>query len=179
VFPLRFIKILPFLQERYQRRLSLNPERSGLELHSEGDGSTFPPLFVKTGEEVKKESTPYLFLADALGMIHASSNAGPGALFLITKDVDGFENEPIPLGPNFLTAPTALDVIQLGILKEAVTRRLAGPGQPPTSREQIQSMILARLDEMRGLVGGDLTDQRYRALVDGGRAAVNIVKGVA
>ena len=101
----------------------------------------------------------------------------PSQLFLITKDADGFENEPIPLGANFLDAPAALDVIQLGVLKEAITRSLAGPGQ--ISREQIQSVILARLEEMKDVVGGNLTDQRYRALVDGGRTAVRIAKGAA
>ena len=60
LFPLRYLGILPFLQERYQTRVASNPARFALELHTEGSIDSYPPLFVKSGEDLRRDALAYL-----------------------------------------------------------------------------------------------------------------------
>ena len=62
LFPLRYIKPLRFLKERYNLRLGQTdkPERVRLEIHCEGDGIQYPDLFVPARGETLSKSLPTL-----------------------------------------------------------------------------------------------------------------------
>ena len=60
LFPLRYLKVLPFLQERYAARIASNPARFSLELHTEGSLETYPSLFVKSGDELRRDAAENL-----------------------------------------------------------------------------------------------------------------------
>ena len=59
LFPLRFVKQLQFLKERYDSRTGGSDSgRAKLELHCEGDGRQHPKLFVASAEEVSARRCP-------------------------------------------------------------------------------------------------------------------------
>ncbi|MEE3627270.1 tubulin-like doman-containing protein [Nitrospirillum sp. BR 11752] len=181
LFPVRYVHVLPVLQEKYEYRIAGNPVRARLELHTEGDGKDFPPLFVKSGDEVRKEAVPYLLLADATGLIHDGRTAtGAAQLLLVTKDADGFDNDPIVLGASLLEAPDRVDLVALASLRDGVTAALAGAAcSGSDARAALQRRILGRIDEMKAATGGDPQNPQYRAFVEGGKAAVRLLKGEA
>jgi hypothetical protein len=100
LFPLRYLKPLKFLEEKYRRRIDTGGARARLELHTEGDGNAWPRLFVASSAEVKQQALPYVLLAKALGFIHEGRNPATGAeeVLLLTKDADGLGQRPGPPG---------------------------------------------------------------------------------
>ena len=77
LFPLRYVKPLRFLKERYDLRLQQTdkPERIKLELHCEGEGTQHPDLFVTA---TISKYLPYMILAKALQLIQPITNPVTG-----------------------------------------------------------------------------------------------------
>lgn len=168
LFPLRFLGLLPFLQTRYQSRVASNAKRAALELHTEGSLESYPSLFAKTGDELRREATAYLMVAQAVGDVREVS----GRLVLYSKDVDGFDNAPVPLGESLLVAADAVDHAMLADLKRSVDKAVAG-----TARDaEYELRVKEGLEAIKPLVGGDVGDPRYQAMVEGARAALRIIR---
>lgn len=169
LFPLRYLGILPFLQERYQTRVASNPARFSLELHTEGAIDSFPPLFMKSGGDLRRDALAYLLLGRATGAIRHEN----GALVLFSKDSDGFDNAPQPLGASLLVAPDAVDHAMFATIKRTVDGALTAAGNRPA----LESKVRDAVEEVRPLVNDDVGDPRYREVVDAARAALKLIRG--
>ena len=169
LFPLRYLRILPFLAERYAARMQANPARYSLELHTEGGLENYPALFVKSGDELRRDGTAFLLLAQAFGAVRT----GPSGLQLLSKDADGFDNAPQTLGSNLLTAADTIDFATLDTLKRTVDDGMASA----TDKPSLETSVKQAVENAKPLVNGDVADPRYRALVEAGRAALKMIRG--
>ena len=168
LFPLRYLGLLPMLQARYAARIAANPKRFALELHTEGALDSYPSLFAKTGDELRREATAYLMVAQAVGDVREAN----GRLMLYSKDADGFDNPPVPLGENLLVAADAVDHKLLADLKRSVDKAVTGVERDAEYEDRVR----AGLEAIKPLVGGDVGDPRYQAMVEGARAAFKIIR---
>ena len=182
LLPLRYLKPLKFLEEKYRRRIDTGGARARLELHTEGDGTAWPRLFVASSAEVKLQALPYVLLAKALGIIHVGKNPATGAdeVLLLTKDADGFDNDPVALGKTFVTSADSINLEHLHTIKSVCDALLAGAGYVHQDRRsELQRAILAEVEAVKALLGGNIQDATYRRFLDAGRRAVAILKGEA
>ena len=170
LFPLRFLRPVAILRERYDKRLAAGGARARLEVHSEGDGSDLPPLYVASAKALSQEGLPLLLLARSLGLVDARRGAGGGPqLWLLSKDEHGFDRDPLALGPNVLEAADRLDENTFEGLQEAVNARLRARSGDPAN---LRAKILAEVEAFKAERDGDPTDPDLRRLNDAGRAAV-------
>ncbi len=181
LFPLRYLKPLAMLRERYQRRLaSGNSKRLSLELHCEGDASLFPPLFVASPEEMRRDGLPYVLLAAALRIIRQTTNpqTGDAEVLLLSKDADGFDNPPLLLGKTLVGALESLDAIKLNKLRETVNAQLGNDAwRHRDKRQELQQAVLATVEKIRSDCGDNLRDPVYLRFLDAGKHAVRLLKG--
>ena len=182
LFPLRYLKPLKFLEEKYRRRIDTGGARARLELHTEGDGNAWPRLYVASSAEVKHEALPYVLLAKALGLIYEGRNPATGAdeVLLLTKDADGFDNAPVVLGSNFVASADSLDLDNLHTIKTVCSGLLASSTYlHQDRRSEVQRAILADVEAVKVLRGGNIQDETYRRFLDAGKRAVTILRGAA
>ena len=182
LFPLRYLKPLKFLEEKYRRRIDTGGARARLELHTEGDGNAWPRLYVASSAEVKHEALPYVLLAKALGLIYEGRNPATGAdeVLLLTKDADGFDNAPVALGSNFVASADSLDLDNLHTIKTVCSGLLASSTYlHQDRRSEVQRAILADVEAVKVLRGGNIQDETYRRFLDAGKRAVTILRGAA
>ena len=182
LLPLRYLKPLKFLEEKYRRRIDTGGARARLELHTEGDGNAWPRLFVASSAEVKLQALPYVLLAKALGIIYVGKNPATGAdeVLLLTKDADGFDNDPVALGKTFVTSADSINLEHLHTIKSVCDTLLAGAGYVHQDRRgELQRAILAEVEAVKAQLGGNIQDATYRRFLDAGRRAVAILKGEA
>lgn len=180
LFPLRYLKALKFLEEKYRRRIELGGARARLELHTEGDGNAWPRLFVASSAEVRHEALPYVLLAKALGFIHEGKNPATGLneVLLLTKDGDGFDNNPVALGQSFLTSAEAVDLANLHTIKSVCDELLASPAYfHQDRRTEVRQAVLSEVEAVKAARGGNIQDETYRRFLDAGRRASAIVRG--
>ncbi|GAE82795.1 tubulin-like doman-containing protein [Bacteroides reticulotermitis] len=111
-FPIRVLKELPFMKEKYDY-LVTNPNEARQNrtvLHTEGTGESFPSLFVANDilpSELRKIYTPYLILAYALGIIkYADKQDGTGLSAYGTVEEDALGLEVLePMADKFIDIP--------------------------------------------------------------------------
>jgi hypothetical protein len=168
LFPLRYLGLLPFLQSRYAARISSNARRFSLELHTEGSLDSYPSLFAKSGDELRKEARAYLLVAHAVGDVR---DVG-GKLMLYSKDADGFDKPPHLLGESMLVAPDSIDHATLADLKRAVDKAVRGPEKDLIYENRVREA----LEAIKPLVGNDVGEPRYQAMVEAARTALKIIK---
>lgn len=181
LFPLRYLKPLAHLRERYQRRLtSGNAQRINLELHTEGDATSFPPLFVASQDDLRRDGLPQVLLAHALGFIRETVNpqTGQPEVLLLSKDEDGFDNAPVLLGKTLTVSAEAIDALKLNSVRTMVTQALAGPDwRHRDQRAGLHKAVLAAVERMRAECGDNLRDPVYLRFLEAGKQAVRLLKG--
>lgn len=113
-FPIRAVKGLDVLKMKYDYLLKDPNEarQNRIILHTEGTGESFPDLYVakeKMPSEIRKEYTPYLMTAFALGIIkYGDRNDGTGLKAYGTVEVDDFGIEVLkPIADKFTDIPYA------------------------------------------------------------------------
>ncbi len=179
LLPLRYLKPLKFLEEKYRRRIDTGGARARLELHTEGDGTAWPRLFVASSAEVKLQALPYVLLAKALGFIQEAKNPATGAdeVLLLTKDADGFDNDPVALGKSFLAGADSINLENLHIIKTVCDARLdSAEYLHQDRRDEVRRAILAEVEAVKAARGGNIQDETYRRFLDAGRRATAILK---
>lgn len=111
-FPIRVLKDLPFMKEKYDYLIS-NPNEARQNrtvLHTEGTGEIFPDLFVAKEmlpSDIRKKYTPHLILNYALGAIkYADKQDGTGLSAYGTVEEDALGLEILnPLADKFTEIP--------------------------------------------------------------------------
>ncbi len=180
LFALRYLKPLKFLEEKYRRRIETGGARARLELHTEGDGNAWPRLFVASSAEVKHQGLPYVLLAKALGFLHEGKNPSTGLdeVLLLTKDADGFDNDPVVLGQSFLVSAESINLENLYTIKSVCDTTLASAAfMHQDRRNEVQRAILTQVEAIKALRDGNIQDETYRRFLDAGRRATAILKG--
>ena len=180
LLPLRYLKPLKLLEEKYRRRTDTGGARALLELHTEGDGTVWPRLFVATNAEVKHQALPYVLLAKALGFIHEGPNPATGAheVLLLTKDADGFDNDPVLLGKNFIASADSVNLNHLHTIQTVCNAALASADHRHLDRRSaLQRAVLTEVEAIKAQCGGNIQDPTYRRFLDAGKRAVALLKG--
>jgi Tubulin like len=182
LFPLRYLKPLKLLEEKYRRRVDTGGARARLELHTEGDGNAWPRLFVASSAEVKLEALPYLLLAKVLGYIHEGRNPATGMdeVLLVTKDADGFDNDPVNLGKTFASSADSVGLADLHTIKTVCDAALTSTDYlHQDKRAELRRAVLAEVEAVKAARGGNVQDDLYRRFLDAGRRAAALLKGDA
>lgn len=180
LFPLRYLEQTAFLRQKYEQRTS--GERAGrakLEIHGEGDGRQFPPIYVPSSQEVVDEGLPYVLLGRAMNVIQTIENPSTGikSLALVTKDEYGFDNDPVLLGANIIEAAGKLNAAATRTIRTEVDKLLNGPDYIHIDRRtELQKSILTLVESIKAERGNNVQDEVYRKFLDAGRKAVLTVR---
>ena len=153
--------------------------RATLEVHTEGDGSQFPDLFVADRAQVGARLKPLLLVGLALGAITSSRSQANGRdqLVLTRKDADGFDLDPLVLGPDLAGAAEALgeaDAFTLqGVVEAAFAR---GALTADEDRAKARDGIAAAVAPIRDAHGGDVTNPEVAAWNTAARDAMKLIR---
>jgi len=178
LFPLRFVKQLGFLRERYEARINCaDSARNKLELHCEGEGLQHPKLYVPSGEELRIEGLPYILMAKALGTIQKQTNptTGKSELVLLTKDADGFDNPPVKLGLNLIESVDRIDAENIEFIRRTVQKVLDQDYIHVEKQAELKKRIVGEVDDIKAERKGDIDDPVYRRFLEAGKRAVKLV----
>ena len=180
LFPLRFVRLTRALRDRYNARLAdAGRARGVLEVHTEGDGTQFPDLFVADRASVAGKLRPVLLTAVVLGAVTAGRNRTTGReqLLLLRRDEDGFDLDPLVLGSGLGDAAENLGEGDYYTLRETVAGALAqGRLVNDADRTVARDGIAAAVDKVRGDRGGDPTDPETAAWSAAAREAMKIIR---
>jgi hypothetical protein len=176
LFPLRFLRPVGMLRQRYERRIENAGTRARLEVHIEGDGRDLPSLFVPDEQTLRAEGLSYLILATCMGIVERTQDgAGRNQLRLLTKDADGFDNAPVLLGATLLEAVDQMDETNFDLIKTAVLDGVNRDVCDDKSRTLLRNEILAQVEAFKSQeCRGDAGDPRYVKVVAAGRAAMKL-----
>jgi hypothetical protein len=99
LFPLRYAKQVALLRDKHRDRIARFP-RARIEVHGEGDGEAWPPVFLPEGAEVRKGMQAWILLGQAMDGIREFEDPETGnkGLYLVPKDSGGREQRPVYLG---------------------------------------------------------------------------------
>lgn len=125
-FPARFVADVQFLKDRYDARVgATDGDQARFELHTEGDGTAWPGLFLR--KITRDDTLPLLLLANAIGLVQTLEDpqTGISATYLLTKDSAGRDNPPARLGKDLGEAADAIDAIGFDLLDTTVKAQLA------------------------------------------------------
>ena len=136
LFPLRYAKHARFLESKYRSRID-SFGRAKLELHSEGEGKGYPPIFLVSGRDV--EILPSLLLARAMKLIGELEDPDTGnkGLYLLTKDERGRDNDPVLLGASDEEIVEKRDVALANRLLSSIQQLLNSDYQHRAKRDEI------------------------------------------
>ena len=176
LFPLRFLRPVGMLRDRWEKRVESAGARARLEVHLEGDGTDLPKLFIPSEQALRTEGLPYLIVAKCLGIVEeVRDKSGANQLRLLTKDSDGFDNPPISLGGNLLEASDRIDEINFDLIKTAALEGVKKTAQQEEASVTLRKRILTEVEECKAAqCGGDATDPRYQTILTAGRAAMKL-----
>jgi hypothetical protein len=128
---------------------------------------------------VQRDAIPSLLLARSLGLIQQTVNqtTGKPELLFIAKDENGFDTDPIFLGVDLPAALTRLDFAGADQIRTYVGRALNTPEYAADAkRAELQKSVVAEVERIRTERGGNVQDETYRRFLEGGRAAIAILK---
>jgi len=177
LFPLRYLQAAHFLKEKYDLRMdSSDADRLKLELHLEGDGMQHPPLLAPQRTVVIARGIPYVLLGELLHLIQQEENEVTGLMeyLLKTKDVHGFDNEPIPLGKTVADIPDRLDSRTINILEAEVNKVLERKEYLHIEkRQQLKEQLHAEIEALKNEYGPN--SELYKLFRDGAKKAADLL----
>jgi hypothetical protein len=178
LFPIRFLKAAAFLRDRHDLRVT-GPDgsRVRLEIYTEGDGTQFPKIFAASEREVVVEGLPSVLLGKCTGIIQATRIGSNGAteLLLLTKDEQGFDNTPIPLGASIRESAEKIVPENVEKIRDAVRQSLTRDFANDDKRAELSKLIVSEVESIKAELGGDVTDPTYQKFLNAGRAAVKLI----
>lgn len=178
LLPLRYLKPLKFLEEKYRRRVDVGGARATMEVHTEGDGSAWPRLFVASSDEIKQQALPYLLLAKCLGFIAESENPETGVkdILFLSKDEYGFDNDPIILGSEFIESAEHVKLDHLQLIKSSCADALNTKYRHEGKKSELIQAVLQEVEKIKQRQGGNMQDPLYRKFLDAGKKVVGSIK---
>ncbi|MEY2883208.1 MAG: hypothetical protein RL490_932, partial [Pseudomonadota bacterium] len=177
LFPLRFVRLVGDLRRSYEARLAKDPARGALEIHTEGDGSQFPNLFIADAVEIEAAVRPLLLLAEGMGLIRENRNhiSGKTTLILAPPDADVME-APLELGGDLMAAAANAGADLLDGLQVAVQRAWATGFRHIDNQAGARDIIRARLATILAARGNDPTDAIVTKWRDAAKTATTMLE---
>jgi hypothetical protein len=181
LFPLRYLRPVEMLRDRYEKRLESGGARARLEVHLDGAGADLPKLFIPSAQALRAEGLSYLILAKCLGIVEQTrDSSGNCRLRLLTKDTDGFENPPVLLGGTLLEAAERIDETNFDLIKTSTLDRVNRAVQQEESRAALRKAVLAEVEAFKtSQCDGDIADPRYETILSAGKAAMKLAASLA
>lgn len=180
LFPLRYVEHLKFLKEKYDLRLAQasNPSRVKLELYCEGDGSQCSRLYTASEEDIRREGLPFVLIAYGIGIIQLinSPSTGKNELYLLSKDADGFDNEPVLLGATLIEAVDKLDAKNTSLIKSQASGLLQTGYRHVDKQQELSSKIIEIITGIKSECQGDINSSVYKRFNEAGKQAVKLIK---
>ncbi|MEI7773343.1 MAG: tubulin-like doman-containing protein [Verrucomicrobiota bacterium] len=169
LFPLRYAKQVRFLEERYNKRIK-EFDRAKLELHSEGDGTSLPPVFLLGGEVIGEHMLTFLLLGRAMKLARdlEDPQTGGKAIYLVTKDDRGRDNVPVLLGQSEHEIVERRDPTVLSQIEGGVRKLLESEYLHKSKREGLLNELDLMMKGISESIPNPLDKQRkaYRDAVD-------------
>jgi hypothetical protein len=179
IFPVRFLADVAFLKEKYDHFTAGTGDaatRKKMELHIEGDGSNFPPLFIRRATPAAM--FPYLLIAQAMKVIRELEDPDTGrtGIYLSTKNDKGKQVPPVLLGSTIIEAVESADSIRLDLIETTVHRLLDGEYLHVKKREELITSIDEQVTAVLEHVNNkNPMDKTYRRFFDASQAAETIL----
>lgn len=171
LFPLRYSSQVAKLKSEYESRIArAESGRVALEVHTEGEASTYPSLFLPSRANQVEKFLPTLLLARAVGIVKADPS---GELEFVTVDDYGLETAE-SLGGNLLTVGESVSGKAMQEIDSAVGAALSR--MTGAERETWMASVRAEIEAVKALLGGDMKDARYKTFVDAARSAMDRVR---
>jgi hypothetical protein len=148
-FPARFVQDVTFLKERYESRVGAGDgDQARFELHTEGDGSQWPSLFLR--RITREDTLPLLLIAQVLGSVKQLEDpqTGVSSIYLLTVDSSGRDNPPRLLGKDFATAADSVDALAFDDLDHSIDTALASTYLHRAKREELYAAVLGAVGEV-------------------------------
>ncbi|MBV8367489.1 MAG: hypothetical protein JO036_00945 [Candidatus Eremiobacteraeota bacterium] len=149
-FPARDVQDVSFLRDKYDARVgATDGDQARFELHSEGDGTQFPSLFLrKIGPS---EILPELLLASALSIVQTLEDPDTGrkGVYLMRNDAQGREAPPLSLGKSLTDAVDALDALSFDALETQIRGLLARDFLHQAKRAELLANVGAQVDAVK------------------------------
>ncbi len=177
LFPLRFVRQVEFLKEKYDRKIN-GPDaaRAKIEVHTEGDGAEFPPLYL-TKPPIDR-AIGYFLLGKNLDILVERKNQATGLeeILLITKDEDGLDKDPVLLGNSLADVPENLqEYSKLNLLMEEVDKILKSKEyRNKDNLDKLKERIVTEVNQMKAELGSD--DDLYKIFLVGARKVIELLK---
>jgi hypothetical protein len=138
-FPLRYVDQVRFLEAQYTKKKQ-DGKRASVELHSEGNGDSFPGLFLMSASDIRFGHL--LLLGRAMGLLAEIEDplTGLKGVYLLEKDSFGSE-DPIRIATTDEEFRVSSDVRLNLRLKKSITARLDADFRHASKREDLKKQI--------------------------------------
>ena len=176
LFPLRYIRMVRFLKDRYDLRINSanNPDQVKLELHSEGDGGQYPALLIANEGDMRAKALPSLFIAKALELITVIVNPTTGSsdIYLLGTDELGMTIRT-KLGKSLTEIAENIDLKVAQVLEQTANNKLKEDEWKHTDKlNELKQRILDELETVLAERRGDFEDSVYRSFETAARKAI-------
>ena len=116
-----------------------------------------------------------------LGIVEqVGGSSGKAQLRLLTKDADGFDNPPVPLGGTLLEAGDRIDETNFDLIKTATLDRVNREIRQEEGRATLRKAILSEVEALKvNECDGDIADPRYETFLAAGKAAMKLTTSPA
>jgi hypothetical protein len=169
--PLRYIEQVKLLRAEYLARINgPEGERARYQVHTEGDGSHLPDLFPIDPAVRRSQALQWLFLAQPLGLVQKIRQDGMAErLYIIQKDADGFDADPVELGKDEIAASEQMPSSTLYVLQDQVRTMIRPRALDETRRSEIADWLRQQAEERKATLG--MLSEEYKQVNAAIRAA--------
>lgn len=168
----------------YEARLFADTATAFYEMHAVSAATELTPIITRAPERQKEKAAsfnlPHLLIGTVLGHVYERSagSGSPGGYHLVPKDADGFDEEPVYLGPELLEASESIGPSTMALLGATNTQVLDGSlYSDPQRRDALRQSLVTLVNRVKAARGDDPADPVYRKFVEAAKAATQMLKG--
>ncbi len=150
-FPLRYVQLVGILKEKYFQRIGKEDgQKAKMFLHTEGDGTSLPKLFIPTQREmevdlkkIKENSIKYIILAQAIGLIQEKEdNFGYSKLAFVQPDRYGDLAPQFFMGTKISDCFDTIDRQSFAVLENILLPKLESEFKIKSKKEELQNKVI-------------------------------------
>lgn len=170
------VELLRQMDRLYRSYVERDREYAMLALHAVGGDGEQEDVFELEDGRPAVVTAALLLIAYPLQLVVervAADGSGRSTLWLIPRDEHGFEDTPMAIAEDILSAPQNLGPTVASLLDDNVTRALAAQGG---RCERLIDAVVERVVQIRGRCNDDPLDPTYRFFVEAGKTAAGIIR---
>lgn len=181
-FSIPDVELLRQMDAKYRDYVQCDRDYAMMALHAFGGRGDTQGEFVLEDENKQATLTAaQLLIGFPLRLVVervVNDDGGRARVWLIPRDEHGFEDDPIVLADDLLTAPQQVYGTLASLVDDNVTRALerCGRGQSPQEQERVINAVVDKVLEIRARCNDDPLDSTYRSFVEAGKAAVVMIR---